>query len=53
MKKIICVLLLLTAVIFLPAQQMKPATSGNPIVKGWYADPEAAVFGKQYWIYPT
>jgi beta-xylosidase len=27
--------------------------SGNPILKGWYADPEAVVFGKQYWIYPT
>lgn len=33
------------------AQQKK--TSGNPIVTGWYADPEAAVFGKTYWIYPT
>ena len=28
-------------------------TSGNPILPGWYADPEAAVFGKTYWIYPT
>ena len=28
-------------------------TSGNPIVNGWYADPEAAVFGNNYWIYPT
>jgi len=27
--------------------------SGNPIVPGWYADPEAHVFGDQYWIYPT
>jgi beta-xylosidase len=27
--------------------------SGNPIFSGWYADPEAAVFGDQYWIYPT
>lgn len=27
--------------------------SGNPILPGWYADPEAAVFGKTYWIYPT
>jgi beta-xylosidase len=26
---------------------------GNPIFPGWYADPEAAVFGSQYWIYPT
>jgi beta-xylosidase len=28
-------------------------TSGNPVFPGWYADPEAAIFGKQYWIYPT
>jgi beta-xylosidase len=27
--------------------------SGNPIFKGWYADPEAAVFNNKYWIYPT
>jgi len=27
--------------------------SGNPIFDGWYADPEAALFGNQYWIYPT
>lgn len=28
-------------------------TSGNPILPGWYADPEGAVFGSEYWIYPT
>ncbi len=28
-------------------------TSGNPIFSGWYADPEARIFGKEYWIYPT
>jgi len=33
--------------------QNDPATSGNPILKGWYADPEAAIFQNQYWIYPT
>ena len=27
--------------------------SGNPILPGWYADPEAHVFGNRYWIYPT
>jgi len=37
------------------AQRPAPAAhlSGNPIFSGWYADPEAAVFGAQYWIYPT
>jgi beta-xylosidase len=29
------------------------ARSGNPILPGWYADPEAHVFESQYWIYPT
>ena len=27
--------------------------SGNPVLKGWYADPEGIIFGDQYWIYPT
>lgn len=29
------------------------ARSGNPILAGWYADPEGAVIRGQYWIYPT
>lgn len=31
----------------------KKTTSGNPIFQGWYADPEATIFGKEYWVYPT
>jgi beta-xylosidase len=34
-------------------QTIAPASSGNPLFPGWYADPEAAIFGKEYWIYPT
>src|SRR3954453_16262222 len=26
---------------------------GNPVFPGWYADPEAAVFGDRYWIFAT
>jgi len=34
--------------------QPKPAGySGNPLFPGWYADPEAIIFGKAFWIYPT
>lgn len=29
------------------------AISGNPIFEGWYADPEAIIYGDTYWIYPT
>lgn len=43
-------LILLLAAGHITAQ---PLTSGNPIIKGWYADPEASIFKKQYWIYPT
>jgi beta-xylosidase len=25
----------------------------NPVIKGWYADPEGVIFDKKYWIYPT
>lgn len=32
---------------------IKNASSGNPVFPGWYADPEGAIFGNQYWIYPT
>ena len=27
--------------------------TGNPVIQGWYADPEAHVFQNRYWIYPT
>ncbi len=27
--------------------------SGNPVFKGWYADPEGIIFENKYWIYPT
>lgn len=32
---------------------MAQKTSGNPVFQGWYADPEGAVFNKEYWVYPT
>lgn len=25
----------------------------NPVIDGWYADPEGVIFDQQYWIYPT
>lgn len=35
------------------AAERDPNLSGNPILPGWYADPEAAIFDDTYWIYPT
>jgi beta-xylosidase len=51
MKTIYCLLFTIIAA-ELPAQSVKK-TSGNPIFPGWYADPEAIIFDKKYWIYPT
>jgi beta-xylosidase len=51
MSKALTLLLLIALCHSADAQQKK--RSGNPIIQGWYADPEAAIFGKQYWIYPT
>ena len=31
----------------------KKEYAGNPVFSGWYADPEAIIFGSTYWIYPT
>lgn len=44
--------LLLSAVIYLSPGSYAQ-TSGNPVFKGWYADPEGIVYDKLYWIFPT
>ncbi len=36
----------------LPSGQDVPR-SRNPILQGWYADPEARILDGAYWIYPT
>ena len=33
--------------------QQKSSRDHNPVVKGWYADPEGAVLDGQFWIFPT
>lgn len=35
------------------SQDEKITYSGNPILPGWYADPEGIIFDDEYWIYPT
>src|SRR5688572_33504469 len=34
------------------AQQAKTKPQ-NPVIDGWYADPEAVIFENKYWIFPT
>ncbi len=33
--------------------QKEAKTSGNPIMEGWYADPEGAIFENKFWVFPT
>ncbi|WP_245919385.1 family 43 glycosylhydrolase [Melittangium boletus] len=37
----------------LAASECTPGTSGNPIVAGWYADPDIKIYNGVYWVYPT
>lgn len=45
-SKYACILLVFFSPLLASGQQ-------NPVIDGWYADPEGVIFGKQYWIYPT
>lgn len=36
-----------------PKTTEKSETAGNPVIEGWYADPEGIIYGDEYWIYPT
>ncbi len=35
------------------APRLFAAARKNPILDGWYADPEVRIFENEYWIYPT
>ncbi|MGJ7029822.1 glycoside hydrolase family 43 protein [Niabella hirudinis] len=50
MKKNAMLPALILVALLANGQQKK---SGNPLFPGWYADPEAVIFNKTYWIYPT
>ena len=49
MKQIQLVILTLMVLAKLSAQN----PHGNPVIRGWYADPEAIIYDDTYWIYPT
>jgi beta-xylosidase len=36
-----------------PTLSAQSPRSGNPILPGWYADPEVHIFAGEYWIFPT
>ncbi|MDI9868906.1 glycoside hydrolase family 43 protein [Flectobacillus roseus] len=49
---IYCFLIFIITLSTVSAQSPKK-TSGNPIFEGWYADPEAVILNKEYWVFPT
>lgn len=53
MKQIFITIAIVAISTVLFAQSKKKSSPGNPVFKGWYADPEGIIFGKKYWIYPT
>jgi beta-xylosidase len=59
LKKNPAVIQLVSAIILLTAvsacNESKPAKrlSGNPIARGWYADPEAVMVKDRLWVFPT
>jgi beta-xylosidase len=55
MKSILLLFVCGFTTLYLNAQPQKKIAGkpGNPVFPGWYADPEGAIFGKTYWIYPT
>ena len=52
--KIVCSITILTTFFIqtLYAQQAKTKPH-NPVIEGWYADPEGVIFENKYWIFPT
>jgi len=49
MKRIFVVI----GILFQVLETSGQSTSGNPVIAGWYADPEVTIINKQFWIYPT
>ena len=50
MNKILISIIILAALFKI---QTSSAQSKNPIIEGWYADPEGVILDKQYWVFPT
>ncbi len=52
--KFIAVVLFLLGLFSVKTEAQKRVNNNqNPVIEGWYADPEGAVFNQKYWIFPT
>lgn len=52
-RPILGLLFLFFASINTQAQRHRFHSNSNPVIPGWYADPEGAILQQQLWIYPT
>ncbi len=52
MRNVLLLLLIFAAGLPSFGQKSKKM-SGNPVIDGWYADPDVAIFSGKYWIFPT
>lgn len=43
----------ITILTFLTLLTITAAAQHNPIIQGWYADPEGIKYGDTYWVFPT
>jgi beta-xylosidase len=41
------------SVLFFCLASLVAFSQKNPVIDGWYADPEGVIFDRTYWIYPT
>lgn len=53
MKKITLYMLVALMALAASGCSTQKKLSGNPVFPGKYADPEGAIWGKEYWIFPT
>ena len=52
MRKVLTIVLASLLLTAAPACAKGKKRSGNPIFPGMYADPEVAVMGGKYWVFP-
>lgn len=53
MKRLLFSFLILSLNLSFVWAKKEKEMSGNPIIKGWYADPEGIFMGGRYWVFPT
>src|SRR5687768_7193369 len=53
MRKLLIIVAIVVVAVRTDAQERENKSAGNPVIQGWYADPEGVIFGDRYWIYPT